>query len=162
VRRSRFTTIPIDHADDHIRTSTEEIPTLDVAVSAWEAADARRVATHPVREISMTVGFFYSRVMVSAWVLLERMFIEAEPRFHSLPRSGEEKDFHISDVASLIPVYSAASQDDDYRAPTQHSATPAEPASKFSRSREGARAAATAHGVITFWRSICRLQVNAD
>jgi isopenicillin N synthase-like dioxygenase len=136
----------MDHPD-----STEEIPTLDVGpYLRGEAGGRERVATH-LREISMTVGFFYLKGHGLKPGLLERMFGEAK-RFHSLPEA-EKKKIPYFDVGSLKSGYSAASQDDDYRRSNVNIIRGAKPnlLSKFSVNREGGSGGSMTHGVINVW-----------
>ena len=75
----------MDHPD-----STEEIPTLDVSpYLAGEPGGRERVAAR-LREISMTVGFFYLKGHGLPPGLLDRMFAEAR-RFHALPEAEKKK-----------------------------------------------------------------------
>src|SRR5436190_24389662 len=67
----------LDHPD-----STEKIPTLDVSPYLKGEPGGREAVAARLREISMTVGFFYLKGHGVPQRLLERMFAEAK-RFHS-------------------------------------------------------------------------------
>ncbi len=97
----------MDHPD-----STEEIPTLDVSSYLDGAPGARESVAARLREISMTVGFFYLKGHGLRPGLVDRMFAETK-RFHALPEA-EKKKIPYFDVGSFKSGY-AASQQDDYR-----------------------------------------------
>src|SRR5436190_1314431 len=67
----------MDHPD-----STEKIPTLDISPYLKGEPGGREAVAARLREISMTVGFFYLKGHGVPQRLLERMFAEAK-RFHS-------------------------------------------------------------------------------
>lgn len=121
----------MDHPD-----STEEIPFLDLAPYLKGEPGGREAVAARLREISMTVGFFYLKGHGVLPGLLERMFAEAN-RFHSLPEA-EKKKIPYFDVGGLKSGY-AASQEDDYRRANVNIIQGAKPnlLAKFSINREG-------------------------
>ncbi|MBV8165409.1 MAG: isopenicillin N synthase family oxygenase [Alphaproteobacteria bacterium] len=121
----------MDHPD-----STEEIPTLDIGPYLHGEPGAREAVAARLREISMTVGFFYLKGHGLRAGLLERMFVEAR-RFHSLPEAEKQKIPYF-DVASLKSGYSALA-DDDYRRANVNIIRGAKKnlVAKFSVNREG-------------------------
>jgi isopenicillin N synthase-like dioxygenase len=121
----------MDHPD-----STEEIPTLDISSYLKGEPDGREAVAARLREISMTVGFFYLKGHGVPPGLLERMFAEAK-RFHSLPQV-EKKKIPYFDVGGFKSGYSA-SQEDDYRRANVNIIQGAKPnlLAKFSINREG-------------------------
>jgi isopenicillin N synthase-like dioxygenase len=121
----------MDHPD-----STEEIPTLDISPYRNGEPGGREAVAARLREISMTVGFFYLRGHGIPFSLLERMFAEAR-RFHSLPEA-EKKKIPYFDIGGFKSGYSA-SQEDDYRRANVNIIRGAKPnlLAKFSINREG-------------------------
>jgi isopenicillin N synthase-like dioxygenase len=123
----------MDHPD-----STEDIPTLDIGPYLRGEAGGREAAAARLREISMTVGFFYLRGHGLRPGLLERMFVEAD-RFHSLPEA-EKRQIPYFEVAGYKYGYHAP-QEDDYRRANVNIIHGARPnlLAKFSINREGSR-----------------------
>ena len=121
----------MDHPD-----STEEIPTLDIGPYLRGEAGGREAAAARLREISMTVGFFYLKGHGLRPGLLERMFVEAD-RFHSLPEA-EKRQIPYFEVAGYKYGYHAPQQD-DYRRANVNIIRSAKPnlLAKFSINREG-------------------------
>ena len=89
-----------------------------------------------LREITMTVGFFYLKGHGVSPGLLRRMFAEAK-RFHALP-AAEKNRIPYFDVGGFKSGYSG-SQDDDYRRANVHIIRDARPnlLAKYSINREG-------------------------
>jgi isopenicillin N synthase-like dioxygenase len=120
----------MDHPD-----STEEIPTLDIAPYLSGAPGGREAVAARLREISMTVGFFYLKGHGVPSSLLKRMFTEAK-RFHSLAEAEKSKipDF---DVGGFKSGYTA--REDAYRRGNVNIIQDAKPnlMAKFSINREG-------------------------
>jgi isopenicillin N synthase-like dioxygenase len=75
----------MDHPD-----STEEIPTLDVSPYLKGEPRGGEAVAARLREISMTVGFFYLKGHGVSRSLLARVFAEAK-RFHSRPEAEKRK-----------------------------------------------------------------------
>ena len=75
----------MDHPD-----STEEIPTLDISPYLEGKPGGREAVAARLREISMTVGFFYLKGHGVPRSLLERLFAESK-RFHALPEEEKTK-----------------------------------------------------------------------
>lgn len=75
----------IDHPD-----STEEIPTLDFAPYLEGRPGGMEEVAGKLREISMTVGFFYLKHHGIAQHVIDDIFAESR-RFHALPESEKEK-----------------------------------------------------------------------
>jgi isopenicillin N synthase-like dioxygenase len=140
----------MDHPD-----STEEIPSLDISpYLKGEPGGCEAVAAR-LREISMTVGFFYLRGHGVPPSLLRRMFEEAK-RFHSLPEA-EKKKIPYFEVGGFKSGYSA-SQEDDYRRANVNIIRGAKPnlLAKFSINREGGSGGlrmteAESNAVINIW-----------
>jgi isopenicillin N synthase-like dioxygenase len=121
----------MDHPD-----STEEIPTLDISPYLnGERGGCEAVAAR-LREISMTVGFFYLKGHDLPSSLIQRMFSEGK-RFHTLPASEKEKIPYF-DVGGFKSGYSG-SQNEDYRRGNVNIIKDAKPnlLAKFSINREG-------------------------
>lgn len=140
----------MDHPD-----STEEIPTLDISPYLSGEPGGREAVAARLREISMTIGFFYLKGHGVPPGLLERMFAEAR-RFHSLPEA-EKKKIPYFDVGGFKSGYSAT-QDDDYRRANVNIIRGAKPnlLAKFSINREGgsgglSTAMADGNEVINIW-----------
>jgi len=121
----------MDHPD-----SIEEIPTLDISPYLKGEPGGREAVAARLRDISMTVGFFYLKGHGVPPSLLKRMFAEAK-RFHSLP-AAEKKKIPYFDVIGFKSGYSA-SQEDDYRRGNVNIIRGAKPnlLAKFSINREG-------------------------
>ena len=121
----------MDHPD-----STEKIPTLDISPYLKGEPGGREAVAARLREISMTIGFFYLKGHGVPPRLLERMFAEAK-RFHSLAEA-EKKEIPYFDVGGFKSGYSA-SQQDDYRRANVNIIQGAKPnlLAKFSINREG-------------------------
>src|SRR5262245_22617240 len=75
----------MDHPD-----STEEIPALDISPYLTGEPGGREAVAARLREISMTVGFFYLKGHGVPRSLIERLFAESK-RFHSLPEADKRK-----------------------------------------------------------------------
>jgi isopenicillin N synthase-like dioxygenase len=121
----------MDHPD-----STEEIPTLDISSYLRGEPGGREEVAARLREISMTVGFFYLKGHGVPPGLLARMFAEAK-RFHSLPETEKRKIPYFA-VGGFKSGYSAP-QEDDYRRANVNIIRGAKPnlLAKFSINREG-------------------------
>jgi len=83
----------MDHPD-----SDEEIPTLDIAPYLAGKAGGLEAAAAQLRDISMTVGFFYLKGHGIAQELIDGVF-EQSRRFHALPIETKTK----------IPYFAAGS-----------------------------------------------------
>jgi isopenicillin N synthase-like dioxygenase len=116
--------------------STEEIPTLDISPYLEGETGGREAVAARLREISMTIGFFYLKGHDIPPGLLARMFAESK-RFHALPES-EKKKIPYFDVGGFKSGYSG-SQEDDYRRANVNIIQGAKPnlLAKFSINREG-------------------------
>ena len=80
----------MDHPD-----SIEEIPILDMApYLSGEPGGREKVAAH-LREISMTVGFFYLKGHGIPLDVMDNVFRESR-RFHALPAAEKDKLPHIT------------------------------------------------------------------
>jgi isopenicillin N synthase-like dioxygenase len=121
----------MDHPD-----STEEIPTLDVAPYLQGTRGGRESVAARLREISMTIGFFYLTGHGVPPSLIARMFGEAK-RFHSLPEAEKRKIPYFT-VGGFKSGYSR-SQEDDSRRGNVNIIKDAKPnlMAKFSINREG-------------------------
>jgi isopenicillin N synthase-like dioxygenase len=121
----------MDHPD-----STEEVPTLDISPYLKGELGGRETVAARLREISMTVGFFYLKGHGIPPTLLERMFAEAKC-FHSLPEA-EKKKIPYFDVGGFKSGY-LAPQGDDYRRTNVNIIQGAKPnlVARFSINREG-------------------------
>ena len=76
----------MDHPD-----SDEEIPTLDMSPYLAGQPGGRKAVAEHLREISMTVGFFYLNGHGIPQELINAVFAESR-RFFSLPDSVKEND----------------------------------------------------------------------
>jgi isopenicillin N synthase-like dioxygenase len=121
----------MDHPD-----SAEKIPTLDLSPYLKGEPGGREAVAARLREISMTVGFFYLKGHGVPPTLLERMFAEAK-RFHSLP-AAEKKKIPYFDVSSFKSGY-LGPQEHDYRRGNVNIIRGAKPnlLAKYSINREG-------------------------
>ena len=121
----------MDHPD-----STEEIPTLDIAPYLDGRPGGREAVAARLREITMTIGFFYLKGHDVPASLLARMFAEAK-RFHALP-DAEKRKIPYFEVGGFKSGYSAA-QEDDYRRTNVNIIRGAKPnlMAKYSINREG-------------------------
>jgi len=121
----------MDHPD-----STEEIPTLDIAPYLEGKPGGREAVAAKLREISMTIGFFYLKGHGLPQSLLDRMFAESR-RFHALPEA-EKRKIPYFNVGSFKSGYTAA-QHDDYHRTNINIIKGAKPnlMAKFSINREG-------------------------
>src|SRR5215469_587527 len=121
----------MDHPD-----STEEIPTLDIAPYLDGRPGGREAVAARLREITMTIGFFYLKGHDVPASLLARMFAEAK-RFHALP-DAEKRKIPYFEVGGFKSGYSAA-QEDDYRRANVNIIRGAKPnlMAKYSINREG-------------------------
>ncbi len=138
----------MDHPD-----STEEIPTLDISPYLNGEPGSREEVAARLREITMTIGFFYLKGHDVQPSLLERMFAESK-RFHALPEA-EKKKIPYFDVGGFKSGYSG-SQEDDYRRANVNIIQGAKPnlLAKFSINREagsGGLTEAERIAVINIW-----------
>src|SRR5262252_7712453 len=97
----------MDHPD-----STEEIPILDISSYLKGETGGREAVAARLREISMTVGFFYLKGHGVPPRLLERVFAESK-RFHALPEV-EKKKIPYFEVGGFKSGYSQL-REDTYR-----------------------------------------------
>lgn len=93
--------------------STEEIPTLDFAPYLEGRPGGFAAVAAKLREISMTVGFFYLKNHGVPQSLIDRTFAEAR-RFHSL-RESEKKSIPWNGAALFKIGYEGYGSDQDYR-----------------------------------------------
>jgi isopenicillin N synthase-like dioxygenase len=121
----------MDHPD-----STEEIPNLDISAYLNGQPGGCEAVAAQLREISMTVGFFYLKGHGVPRDLLARMFAEAK-RFHSLPEA-EKRKIPYFQVGGFKSGY-AATAEDDYGRTNVNIIRGAKPnlLAKFSINREG-------------------------
>jgi isopenicillin N synthase-like dioxygenase len=121
----------MDHPD-----STEEIPTLDISPYLRGEPGGREAVAARLREISMTVGFFYLKGHGVPRSLIESLFAEAR-RFHSLPEA-EKRRIPFFSVGSFKSGYSALAED-GYGRTNINIVQGAKPnrVAKFSINREG-------------------------
>src|SRR5258706_11362864 len=121
----------MDHPD-----STEEIPTLDIAPYLTGQKGGRERVAAALREISMTVGFFYLKGHGISQALIDGIFAESR-RFHSLP-AEEKKKLPYFDVGSFKSGYQPCAED-DYQRFNINIIADAKPnlLEKFSVNREG-------------------------
>src|SRR5438067_3454218 len=95
----------MDHPD-----STEEIPTLDISPYLNGEPGSGAAAAARLREVSMTVGFFYLKGHGVPRSLFVRVFAEAK-RFHSLPEA-EKRKIPYFQVCGFKSGYAATAEDD--------------------------------------------------
>jgi isopenicillin N synthase-like dioxygenase len=136
----------MDHPD-----STEEIPTLDISPYLNGEPDGREAVAARLREITMTIGFFYLKGHGVPQSLLARMFAESK-RFHALP-AAEKKKIPYFDVGGFKSGYSG-SQEDDYRRANVNIVQDAKPnlLAKYSINREaGSGGLIERHAVVNIW-----------
>src|SRR6516162_8452915 len=121
----------MDHPD-----STEEIPTLDISPYLEGKPGGREAVAARLREISMTVGFFYLKGHGVPRSLLERLFAESK-RFHALPEAEKTK-IPFFEVGGFKSGYSALEGGDERRT-NVNIIRGAKPnlVAKFSINREG-------------------------
>src|SRR5262249_36611500 len=121
----------MDHPD-----STEEIPTLDISAYRRGEPGGREAVAARLREIAMTIGFFYLKGHGLPPDLLKRMFAESK-RFHALPEA-EKKKIPYFEVGSFKSGYSPLQQD-NYSRTNINIVRDAQPnlVDKFSINREG-------------------------
>src|ERR1700724_1170583 len=121
----------MDHPD-----STEEIPTLDISPYLNGAPGGREAVAARLREISMTIGFFYLKGHGLPPDLRKRMFAESK-RFFALPEEEKRKIPYFT-VGGFKSGYSGT-QADDYRRANVNIIQDAKPnlLSKYSINREG-------------------------
>jgi isopenicillin N synthase-like dioxygenase len=135
--------------------STEEIPILDISpYLEGEPGGCEAVAAR-LREIGMTIGFFYLKGHGVPRSLLARIFAEAK-RFHSLPEV-EKRKIPYFEVGGFKSGYAATAQD-DYGRTNINIIRGARPnlLAKFSINREGgsgglSMTAAERNAVINIW-----------
>jgi isopenicillin N synthase-like dioxygenase len=121
----------MDHPD-----STEEIPTLDIAPYLAGERGGREEVAARLREISMTVGFFYLKGHGVPRSLIEGLFAQSR-RFHALPEA-EKRKIPLFSVGSFKSGY-AALEEDGYGRTNINIVQDAKPnrVAKFSINREG-------------------------
>jgi isopenicillin N synthase-like dioxygenase len=121
----------MDHPD-----STEEIPTLDIAPYLAGERGGREAAAARLREISMSVGFFYLKGHGVPRSLIEGLFAQSR-RFHALPEA-EKRKIPFFSVGSFKSGY-AAMEEDGYGRTNINIVQGAKPnrVAKFSINREG-------------------------
>jgi len=121
----------MDHPD-----STEEIPTLDIAPYLKGEPGGREAVAARLREISMTIGFFYLKGHGLPPSLLDRMFAESK-RFYALP-AAEKKKIPYFTVGGFKSGY-AALQEDNYRGTNVNIVKDVRPnlMAKYAINREG-------------------------
>src|SRR6185312_10117572 len=96
--------------------STEEIPTIDFAPYLEGGPGGFEAVAAKLREISMTVGFFYLKNHGVSQSLIDRTFSEAR-RFHALPES-EKRQIPWFDGALFKIGYEGYAAEKDYRTNT--------------------------------------------
>lgn len=99
----------MDHPD-----STEEIPTLDIAPYLAGKPGGLEAAAAQLREISMTVGFFYLKGHGIPADLIRQVFEESR-RFHSLPQDVK-RQIPFFDTGGFKSGYQACTEDEYSRA----------------------------------------------
>jgi isopenicillin N synthase-like dioxygenase len=121
----------MDHPD-----SDEEIPTLDIAPYLAGKPGGREAAAAKLREISMTVGFFYLKGHGISADLIDRVFAQSR-RFHALPAEAKSKIPYFS-TGSFKSGFQPCFQD-DYQRTNINIIADAKPnlVAKFSINREG-------------------------
>jgi len=121
----------MDHPD-----SEEEIPTLDIASYLAGEPGGREAAAAKLREISMTVGFFFLKGHGIPEDLINRVF-EQSRRFHALPIEVKAKIPYFS-AGSFRSGYQPCSMD-EYQRTNINIIANAKPnlVAKFSINREG-------------------------
>jgi isopenicillin N synthase-like dioxygenase len=96
--------------------SAEEIPTIDFAPYLEGGPGGFEAVAAKLREISMTVGFFYLKNHGVSQSLIDRTFSEAR-RFHALPES-EKRQIPWFDGALFKIGYEGYAAEKDYRTNT--------------------------------------------
>ena len=121
----------MDHPD-----STEEIPTLDMAPYLAGEPGGRETVAARLREISMTIGFFYLKGHGIPQSLIDGVFAQSR-RFHALP-DDEKKKLPYFATGSFKSGYQACAED-DYQRTNVNIISGARPnlLAKFSINREG-------------------------
>jgi isopenicillin N synthase-like dioxygenase len=121
----------MDHPD-----SDEEIPTLDIAAYLEGRPGGREATAAKLREISMTVGFFYLKGHGIPQDLIDRVFAQSR-RFHGLPIETKTKIPYF-ETGGFRSGYQPCSKD-DYQRTNVNIIGDAKPnlVAKFSINREG-------------------------
>src|SRR5271166_5219768 len=121
----------MDHPD-----SEEEIPTLDISPYLSGRPGGCETVAAQLRDISMTVGFFYLKGHGIPQDLIDRVFEESR-RFHALPIETKKK-IPFFEVGGFKSGYQPCSED-NYQSRNINIIANAKPnlVAKFSINREG-------------------------